>query len=68
MLGMWLHGQRISLRKGTLTKEDEGKLDAQLYGWGGKQVTAVEVTKTDARQDKACKDPQHISGRRWCRA
>lgn len=39
MLGMWLHGQRISPRKGTLTKEDEGKLDAQLYGWGGRQVT-----------------------------
>jgi hypothetical protein len=33
VLGVWLHGQRISFRKGTLTKEREGKLDAQLPGW-----------------------------------
>ncbi|GAA2551075.1 hypothetical protein GCM10009861_08510 [Neomicrococcus aestuarii] len=33
VLGMWLHGQRISFRNGTLSKEHEGKLDAQLDGW-----------------------------------
>jgi Helicase associated domain len=33
VLGSWLHGQRIKLRKGTLTKEHQGKLDAQLPGW-----------------------------------
>lgn len=33
VLGSWLHGQRIKLRKGTLTKEHEGKLDTQLPGW-----------------------------------
>ena len=32
-LGAWLHGQRISLRNGTLSKDHEGKLDAQLDGW-----------------------------------
>jgi Helicase associated domain len=32
-LGAWLHGQRINFRKGTLTKEHEGKLDTQLPGW-----------------------------------
>jgi hypothetical protein len=33
MLGAWLHGQRISFRKGTLSKEHERKLDAQFDGW-----------------------------------
>lgn len=33
VLGMWLHGQRISFRNGILSKEHEGKLDAQLDGW-----------------------------------
>ncbi|MGN7150736.1 helicase associated domain-containing protein [Arthrobacter sp. SAFR-179] len=32
-LGAWLHGQRISFRNGTLSKEHERKLDAQLDGW-----------------------------------
>ena len=33
VLGSWLHGQRISFRNGTLSKEHEGKLDAELPGW-----------------------------------
>lgn len=33
LLGVWLHGQRITFRQGTLTPARQARLDAELPGW-----------------------------------
>ncbi|WP_364397705.1 helicase associated domain-containing protein [Pseudarthrobacter sp. LMD1-1-1.1] len=46
VLGAWLHGQRIRFRNGTLTKEHERKLDAQLGGWRAGRSHRIDAPKS----------------------